>query len=183
MNFNFKSKKVWLIGGGVILGLLALNRLRIINNPEWLYKQGEKALQSQDYARAKQYCTKAAQRNKQYLDAWECQAKALDLLQEYPATLIAYEEILKIVPKNLEAKIKKGEILLKLAEPEKALEEFKQAVKVNENSAQAWRGVGDALKALGDEQAKKDFAAAMENHYKPSFAAYEKAINLDNNYE
>ena len=81
--------------------------------------------------------------------------------------MVAYEEAISLGCKSAPLHSTLGSIFSELGVYQRALDEFEQAIHLNADAADAYRGKGNALKSLADkafEKAKKIDDEFFEDH-------------------
>ena len=96
------------------------------------------------------------------------QGRLLDTAKEYEASLISYEQALKIQPDFHDAWNNKGYALWYLKRYEEAIASYDQALKFKPDFHLAWNNKGIALSNIG--------------HYEESIASYDQALKFQPNF-
>ena len=98
---------------------------------------------------------------------WSNKGVALEEQSKYDEAIKAYDEAIRMNPKNLEAWMNKGFVLDKQGKYDEAIKAYDGAIRMNPKNLEAWMNKGIVL----DKQGKYDEA----------IVAYDEAIRLDPN--
>ncbi|MHC4781377.1 MAG: tetratricopeptide repeat protein, partial [Planctomycetota bacterium] len=111
--------------------------------------------------------------------SWRLLGDALQKGGEFAQALKAYDESIAVAPSSA-AWNNKGNTLLKFRGPEKAIEAFEEAIRLEEGNREAWNNLGVALKRMEDYLGAEDvFETTIAR-----FPGYKKPIlNLARMYE
>jgi tetratricopeptide (TPR) repeat protein len=109
-----------------------------------LLQIGIEQMSRRDGPAAAQTFTTVIQRRPDFAEAWNKRATVYFLMGEYQKSLQDCDEVMKRNPSHFGALAGYGQIYLQLDQPERALQYFRQALRVNPNL----RGVGEIIPQL-----------------------------------
>lgn len=134
------------------------------NNIDALRLLGLLAFKNKNYIIAEKLFIKAIRLDPYFHLLWDNLAKVYRIQNKLEKAKKAFENLIKIDPKNIEALIAIGTNYIKLAEYEEGINAYKKALSLNDKNPRVYLSMGNALKTLG----KRDDCES----------AYEKAIEL-----
>lgn len=102
---------------------------------------------------------------------WKLRGDAYSSLQQYSLALAAYEEALRLDPRNSILLTVKGGALFGLKRLEEAIVVYNQAIQIDPNYGFAYKGKGDALDAFAP--------LALEKYKRLAQQSYQQAIRLE----
>ena len=136
------------------------------NNPQALCNIAIIYKQQKNYSKALEYFTKALEVEKSvpiYINL----ANLYIEIEKYDKAYKLYKKLSKKVPKNPFFKYMQAQMLKKLNKPEQAIELYKEAIKIDKNFIQAYKGIGDIQ--------------YEENNFEGAKKLYEMALNINEN--
>jgi tetratricopeptide (TPR) repeat protein len=124
-------------------GDLALDRL---------FKTGVEQMTEEDHRGAIRTFSEIIQKKPEFAEAWNKRATVYYLIGEYQKSLADCEEVIKRNPLHFGALSGFGLIYLQLKRPDKALEHFERALRVNPNLEQVEATVSELKQRLGQRR-------------------------------
>ena len=133
----------------------------------WL-KKAKAQRQLNNYQAALQTCNTAL-RYYQSPQLWNCKALTLYSLEQYTEAIAAYNQALKIDPKNTWLWNNRGEAYIKLAEFDRAISDFTTAIELDPNrSFVPWNNLGKLY--------------YQQKNYPSAIASYDEALTIKSDY-
>ena len=148
------------------------------NNIDALRLLGLLAFKTKDYEIAERLLLKVLQCDPSFSLAWDNLAKLYRIQNKLLKSIPAFENLIKLDPRNFEALVSLGTVYIKLSKYHEGIKLYEESLKIKPENPRVYLSLGHALKTIG-ERAKSE--AAYQNaikYFSLSGEAYWSLANL-----
>ena len=148
------------------------------NNIDALRLLGLLAFKTKDYEIAERLLLKVLQCDPSFSLAWDNLAKLYRIQNKLLKSIPAFENLIKLDPKNFEASVSLGTVYIKLSKYHEGIQLYEESLKIKPENPRVYLSLGHALKTIGE---RKKSEAAYQNaikYFSLSGEAYWSLANL-----
>ena len=148
------------------------------NNIDALRLLGLLAFKTKDYEIAEKLFLKVLQFDPSFSLAWDNLAKLYRIQNKLLKSIPAFENLIKLDPRNFEALVSLGTVFIKLSKYHEGIQLYEKSLKIKPENPRVYLSLGHALKTIGE---RKKSEAAYQNaikYFSLSGEAYWSLANL-----
>ena len=148
------------------------------NNIDALRLLGLLAFKTKDYEIAERLFLKVLQLDSSFSLAWDNLAKLYRIQNKLLKSIPAFENLIKLDPRNFEALVSLGTVYIKLSKYHEGIKLYEESLKIKPENPRVYLSLGHALKTIGEREKSE---AAYQNaikYFSLSGEAYWSLANL-----